>query len=182
MNSPMTEWEFTADAASWINEHLARNPRLPFSRAKCEQRGSGSTKRRDLTLLDKNQVIVLTGEVKLPFQKDGGSPYIESVVQDARQKAPRQPHHQNPGAGPPHYPAGPLRHPRSGAPPPRTGGMPAPPPRIRRFPPPPGGDHPGPHHQPHPGRRNAGENLRRPHAPTPLGSVGEPTLTAARNR
>ena len=62
-------------------------PHLPFSRAKCEQRAAKSLQRRDLTLLDNNQVIVLTGEVKLPFQKDGGSPYIESVVQDARQKA-----------------------------------------------------------------------------------------------
>jgi len=85
----ITEWEFTADAASWINEILAQNPRLPFSRAKCEQRGSGSAQRRDLTLLDKNQAVSLTGEVKLPFQKDGGSPYIESVVQDARHKAQR---------------------------------------------------------------------------------------------
>ena len=85
----MTEWEFTADVAKWISEVLAKNARLPFSEAKCEQRGSGSAKRRDLTLLDKNQVVSLTGEVKLPFQKDGGSPYIESVVQDARQKAQR---------------------------------------------------------------------------------------------
>jgi tRNA1(Val) A37 N6-methylase TrmN6 len=87
MSNTITEWEFTAEVASWINEHLARNPRLPFSRAKCEQRGSGSAKRRDLTLLDKNQVIVLTGEVKMPWAKDGGSPFIESVIQDARQKA-----------------------------------------------------------------------------------------------
>jgi methylase of polypeptide subunit release factors len=87
--TPMTEWEFTSDVAKWIADILAKNPRLPFSEAKCEQRGSGSAQRRDLTLLDKNQVISLTGEVKLPFQKDGGSPYIESVVQDARQEAQR---------------------------------------------------------------------------------------------
>jgi hypothetical protein len=85
----ITEWEFTADAAGWINEAIAKFPRLPFSRAKCEQRGSGSQKRRDLTLIDKNQVLALTGEVKLPWQKDGGSPYIEKVVQDARRKAQR---------------------------------------------------------------------------------------------
>ncbi|AEB09240.1 HsdM family class I SAM-dependent methyltransferase [Desulfobacca acetoxidans] len=85
----INEWEFTADVGGWINEILAKHPHLPFLRAKCEQRGAQSLKRRDLTLLDSNQVIVLTGEVKLPFQKDGGSPYIESVVQDARQKAQR---------------------------------------------------------------------------------------------
>ena len=87
MTSSVTEWEFTADVASWINEILAKDTALPFYRAKCEQRGSGSAKRRDLTLLDGNKVIILTGEVKLPFQKDGGTPYNETVVQDARKKA-----------------------------------------------------------------------------------------------
>jgi type I restriction-modification system DNA methylase subunit len=87
LSSEITEWEFTADVASWINEQLKVDLSLPFSRAKCEQRGKASNKRRDLTLLDKNDVVVLTGEVKLPFREEGGSPYIESVVQDARQKA-----------------------------------------------------------------------------------------------
>lgn len=89
MAEPITEWEFTADVASWVNLILARDSSLPFSQAKCEQRGSGSNKRRDLTLLDKNQVIVLTGEVKLPYRKDGGSPYNAAVVKDARAKAQR---------------------------------------------------------------------------------------------
>ena len=83
----MNEWEFTAEAASWINELLSKNPSLPFSRAKCEQSGKGSQKRRDITILDKNQTVVLTGEAKLPYQRDGGSPYIDSVVKDARRKA-----------------------------------------------------------------------------------------------
>jgi hypothetical protein len=87
MSAHTTEWDFTADAAGWINEILTQHSRLPFAAAKCEQRGQKSLQRRDLTLLDNNQVIALTGEVNLPFQKDGGSPYIESVVQDARQKA-----------------------------------------------------------------------------------------------
>jgi hypothetical protein len=85
----INEWEFTADVAKWIAEILIRNPRLPFSEAKCEQRGSDSLKRRDLTLFDKNRVKVLTGEIKLPYRADGGNPYIDSVVQDAREKALR---------------------------------------------------------------------------------------------
>ena len=85
----MNEWEFTAEVASWINEILTSNPTLPYSRAKCEQVGEGSRKRRDLTLLDKDQRIVLTGEVKLPYRQDGGSPYNASVVRDARTKARR---------------------------------------------------------------------------------------------
>ena len=89
MTSSITEWEFTADVASWINELISKDKGLHFSGAKCEQRAAGSAKRRDLTLLDDNRIVVLTGEVKLPFQKDGGSPYNEAVVQDARKKAER---------------------------------------------------------------------------------------------
>ena len=87
MSAHTTEWEFTADAAGWINEILISTS--PFAFCRCQMRAAWqkSLQRRDLTLLDNNQVIALTGEVKLPFQKDGGSPYIESVVQDARQKA-----------------------------------------------------------------------------------------------
>lgn len=87
VSAPVTEWEFTADVASWINEILAKDAGLPFSRAKCEQRGRGSLKRRDLTILDQNGNAVLTGEVKLPFQKDGGSPHNAKLVKDARSKA-----------------------------------------------------------------------------------------------
>ena len=85
----VTEWEFTADVASWVNRLLDNNRDLPFSSAKCEQRGHGSWKRRDLTILDKNERVVLTGEVKLPFRPDGGSPYAADLVKDARRKALR---------------------------------------------------------------------------------------------
>ena len=85
----MNEWEFTADVASWLNAILTRDRGLPFSQAKCEQQTKGSAKRRDLTLLDQSQGPVLTGEVKLPYQEDGGTPYISRVVTDARRKAQR---------------------------------------------------------------------------------------------
>jgi hypothetical protein len=83
----MNEWEFTAEVASWIKEFLVKNQGLPFSRAKCEQRGQGTRKRRDLTLLDKDEKVVLTGEIKLPYQQHGGTPYNTFVVKDARGKA-----------------------------------------------------------------------------------------------
>jgi hypothetical protein len=83
----INEWEFTGDVQKWITEILLKNARLPYSEAKIEQPGSGSLKRRDLTLLDKDKRAVLTGEVKLPYRQDGGSPYNEAVVQDARRKA-----------------------------------------------------------------------------------------------
>lgn len=85
----MNEWEFTAEAASWINEALAFETNPFFARAKCEQRGRGSNKRRDLSLLGKDQKPLVTGEVKLPFRPDGGTPYNAHVVEDARKKARR---------------------------------------------------------------------------------------------
>lgn len=87
MERPITEWEFTGDVQKWITEILVKNSRLPFSEAKIEQRVSVSLKRRDLTLLDKDKKAVLTGEVKMPWATDGGSPYNNAVVQDARRKA-----------------------------------------------------------------------------------------------
>jgi len=83
----MNEWEFTADFAGWINEILGVKPDLPFSQAKCEQQDAGGLQRRDITLLDKNQRVILTGEVKLPFRKEGSSPYNSPLVSDAQSKA-----------------------------------------------------------------------------------------------
>jgi len=85
----MNEWEFTGDVNSWINEILAKTPISPFDRSKIEQTGTGSLKRRDLTLLDKSKRVLITGEIKLPYQAEGNSPYIYKVVKDARKKARR---------------------------------------------------------------------------------------------
>lgn len=85
----MNEWEFTGDVNSWINEIINHTPRPPFHRSKIEQTGTGSRKRRDLTLLDKSKRVLITGEIKLPYQADGNSPYITKVVKDARKKARR---------------------------------------------------------------------------------------------
>ncbi|MCK4372102.1 MAG: SAM-dependent methyltransferase, partial [candidate division Zixibacteria bacterium] len=85
----MNEWEFTGDVSSWINEIIAYTPIPPFHRSKVEQTGTGSRKRRDLTLLDKSKRALITGEIKLPYQADGNSPHITKVVKDARKKARR---------------------------------------------------------------------------------------------
>ncbi len=85
----MNEWEFTGDVSSWINQLLDRTPIPPFKQAKIEQTGSGSQKRRDLSILDKSRRPILTGEIKLPYRADGNSPYISKVVKDARKKARR---------------------------------------------------------------------------------------------
>ena len=85
----MNEWEFTAQVASWIDEILHKDMRLPFEGAKCEQTGKDSRKRRDLTLLDRDQRPAIPGEIKLPYNRDGGTPYNSTLVRDARSKAQR---------------------------------------------------------------------------------------------
>jgi len=59
----------------------------PFSRVKLETRTAGSLKRHDLTILDRQGDVALTGEVKVPYAHDGASPFVESTVVDARKKA-----------------------------------------------------------------------------------------------
>ncbi|MCK4784743.1 MAG: hypothetical protein KAV87_13405 [Desulfobacteraceae bacterium] len=83
----MNEWEFVGDVNSFINELLGKNPIPPFHRSKIEQTGRGSRKRRDLSLLDRSLRVTLTGEIKLPYQPDGGSPHNAQVVKNARRKA-----------------------------------------------------------------------------------------------
>lgn len=68
------ELEFTGQAASWMNLILEKDPASPFSEARCERRSQGSQQRRDLTLLGRDGGVLVTGEVKLPYQKDGGTP------------------------------------------------------------------------------------------------------------
>ncbi len=81
------ELTFCSDAAGWMNQELEVRPELAFTRVKIEQSPKGSRKRRDLTIYDRSDKIAVTGEVKLPYMADGGSPYNESVVEDAFKKA-----------------------------------------------------------------------------------------------
>jgi type I restriction-modification system DNA methylase subunit len=90
MSSPsLNEWTFTSDVASQINAILRDRPDLHFSNAQVEERGKGSRKRRDLTIYDRQNKIVLTGEVKMPDSIEGRSPYQEALVMDAHDKANR---------------------------------------------------------------------------------------------
>ncbi len=87
MDTRITEPEFTASIASWVNVILDRDPSLPFKEARCEQRGYGSRTRRDLTLIDASGKVALTGEIKLPYAQDGATPRNDGVVDGARKKA-----------------------------------------------------------------------------------------------
>ncbi len=67
----VTEWTFTGDVQSLINEILRDHPEFGFSEAKIEERGRGQLKRRDLTLYDDRGKCALSGEVKMPDKADG---------------------------------------------------------------------------------------------------------------
>ncbi|MBU0515412.1 MAG: SAM-dependent methyltransferase, partial [Proteobacteria bacterium] len=81
------EREFAGAVASIINNILAKDKSLPFATASCERMPPGSSKLSDLSLIDHSNRVVLNGEIKLPYRKDGGSPYNASLIQDARKKA-----------------------------------------------------------------------------------------------
>lgn len=86
-DQPPHELEFTADAAAWLTAIVEKDPTSPFLSASCEKRSRGHQLRRDLTLHGKDGRPLITGEVKLPYQKDGATPYHSDVVKDARVKA-----------------------------------------------------------------------------------------------
>jgi type I restriction-modification system DNA methylase subunit len=84
-----TEWTFAADAAKWMSLFLHAQAKLPFADAKVEQRSSGSAKRSDLILYDRDGKPALTGEIKLPDTVEGQTPFHAKLVNDARRKASR---------------------------------------------------------------------------------------------
>lgn len=91
MTERTNEWAFTADVKEWISEILRADPALGsiFSEAKVETPTEiqATTKRCDLTLLDKKGKPALTGEVKLPYKPDGRSPYADALTEEAQAKA-----------------------------------------------------------------------------------------------
>lgn len=89
MANTTNEWTFTADVSSRINVLLQNRPDLPFSSSKVEERGKDNNKRHDLTLYDRSNQVVITGEVKMPENPEGRSPYQEGLVMDAHDKANR---------------------------------------------------------------------------------------------
>ncbi len=86
-DQPPHELEFTANVAAWLGSIFDKDPSLPFGSASCEKRSRGRQLRRDLTLNGRDGRPLITGEVKLPYQKDGATPHHADVVKDARGKA-----------------------------------------------------------------------------------------------
>ena len=88
MAATIHEVDFTSQAAGWIRQLIEANGEsFPIADVRIETLADGSRKRRDITLYDRKGAPCLTGEVKLPWAADGYSPYIESTVNDAREKA-----------------------------------------------------------------------------------------------
>jgi hypothetical protein len=83
------ELTFCADAKAWMEQELATRPELVFGRVRIEESVKGSARKRDLTIYDRQDKIVITGEVKLPWDADGASPFNEKLVEGAHTKAAR---------------------------------------------------------------------------------------------
>ena len=83
------ELTFCAEVAGWLNHELETRPELAFGHVKTEQSSRGSRTRRDLSMTDRSGKVAVTGEVKLPYMADGGSPFNPAVVEDAHGKAAR---------------------------------------------------------------------------------------------
>ena len=89
-DSTTTEWEIVSFAANVMETLFSNHGKAsPFKSARVERKSEGSQQRRDITLLDHDGRPLVTGEVKLPWAVDGHSPFVESVVLDARDKAAR---------------------------------------------------------------------------------------------
>ena len=83
------ELTFCADAKSWMEQEIRERPELAFGRVRIEESAKGSARKRDLTIYDRQEKIAITGEVKLPYDLDGATPFSEKLVEGAHSKAAR---------------------------------------------------------------------------------------------
>ena len=83
------ELTFCSDAAGWMNRELETRPELVFSRVRIKESLRGSARKRNLTIYDRQDKVVITGEVKLPWDADGATPFNEDLVAGAHSKAAR---------------------------------------------------------------------------------------------
>jgi type I restriction-modification system DNA methylase subunit len=84
------ERTFVADVAGWVTAILTRRQDLPYGPAHVEEHGVGSRSRHDFVLYRRGtNRVVLTGEVKMPDNLEGVSPFHQGLVEDAFTKASR---------------------------------------------------------------------------------------------
>ncbi|MHB8656164.1 MAG: HsdM family class I SAM-dependent methyltransferase [Terriglobia bacterium] len=85
------EVQFCSDVSKWADSLFEKTPELPFGSSDIESFGRGSQKRQDFRVYERKVKgrgrLALCGEVKLPGSQQGQSPFGESLVQDAFNKA-----------------------------------------------------------------------------------------------
>lgn len=87
---PVDERTFVAEVAGWVTAILARRQDLPYGFARVEEHGVGNRKRHDFVLYGRGtNRMVLTGEIKMPDNPEGKSPFHQGLVEDAFTKASR---------------------------------------------------------------------------------------------
>lgn len=87
---PVDERTFVAEVAGSVTEILNRRGDLPYGPARVEEHGAGGRTRHDFVLYRRGtNRVVLTGEVKMPENPEGRSPFHQSLVEDAFTKASR---------------------------------------------------------------------------------------------
>lgn len=84
------ERTFVAEVAGWVTTILERRQDLPYGPVRVEEHGTGNRARHDFVLYRREtNRVVLTGEVKMPDNPEGRSPFHQSLVEDAFSKASR---------------------------------------------------------------------------------------------
>lgn len=85
---PVTnEWSFTSEAATWITQIAANRLDLPFAEARVEKPVKDSRQRHDVIIYGRDGKPAISGEVKMPDKANGGTPFNETLVKDAQNKA-----------------------------------------------------------------------------------------------
>ena len=81
------EVTFCSRVAKWGEEIFRNNPSLPYCRIDIEESKGIRLKRSDLRVYDRQNKLVLAGEVKMPGTPEGQSPFNAALVEDAFLKA-----------------------------------------------------------------------------------------------
>ena len=81
------EVTFCSRVAKWGEEIFRNNPALPYRRIEIEESKGIRRKRSDLRVYDRQNQLVLAGEVKMPGTMEGRDPFNQNLVEDAFLKA-----------------------------------------------------------------------------------------------
>jgi methylase of polypeptide subunit release factors len=86
-SSRQHEVAFCAEVSKFSDKIFDASKNLPFGYSKIETFGTGSNKRHDLQFFNREDKLILTGEVKLPGTIQGQSAFNQILMKDAFDKA-----------------------------------------------------------------------------------------------